>query len=163
MHVPIDRVGFATSFANLPSPCANMSGNAAAPQNPAVLKDRKGLDPWRGTKPAGFILHPELFMKECVGLDVSIRLRNGAKWKGVLQEVRDNGDVVIKPAQELLYDELDGPELAEKLLVKSDILWLRRHLKDTDNVSSQGSMLALNQPQEEPFEAPSPTKNNQQP
>ncbi|KAF1786579.1 hypothetical protein GQ600_18427 [Phytophthora cactorum] len=122
--------------------------------NPAARKDRKGLGPWRGTKPAGFILHPELFMKECVGLDVSIRVMNGAKWKGVLREVRDNGDVVIKPAQELLYDELDGPELPKKLLVKSDILWLRRHLTDTDNVSSQGATSALNQPQEEPLEAP---------
>ncbi|KAI9986243.1 hypothetical protein PInf_025163 [Phytophthora infestans] len=59
------------------------------PHNQVARKDRKGLGPWRGTKPAGFILHPELFMKECIGLDVSIRVMNGAKWKGVLQEVRD--------------------------------------------------------------------------
>ncbi|KAF1783454.1 hypothetical protein GQ600_13802 [Phytophthora cactorum] len=153
-----------TSVADLLSPFVAMSEEkAAVPQNPAARKDRKGLGPWRGTKPAGFILHPELFMKECIGLDVSIRVMNGAKWKGVLREVRDNGDVVIKPAQELLYDELDGPELPKKLLVKSDILWLRRHLTDTDNVSSQGATSALNQPQEEPLEAPSPAKNDQQP
>ncbi|KAI9986244.1 hypothetical protein PInf_025165 [Phytophthora infestans] len=78
--------------------------------------------------------------------------------------VRDNGDVVIKPAQELLYDEPDGPELPEQLLVKSDILWLRRHLKDTDTVSSERAMPVLkNHPQEEPLEIPSPAKNSQQP
>ncbi|KAE8899940.1 hypothetical protein PF005_g14445 [Phytophthora fragariae] len=131
-----------------------MSGVAAAPQNPAARKDRKEMGPWRGTKPAGFILHPELFMRECVGLKVSVRVMNGAKWRGVLREVRDNGDVVIRPAQELLYDEPDGDELPEKLLVKSDILWLRRHPEDAE---------AGNQPQDEPPEVPSPAKNNQQP
>lgn len=50
-------------------------------------------------------------MRECVGLIVSVRVMNGAKWRGVLREVRDNGDVVIRPAQELLYDEPDGDEL----------------------------------------------------
>ncbi|OWZ06535.1 hypothetical protein PHMEG_00021192 [Phytophthora megakarya] len=132
--------------------------NDIAPLNPAACKERKG--PWRGTKPAGFLKHPELFVKECIGVDVSIRVMNGAKWRGVLQEVRDNGDVMVRPAQELLYDEPDGPELPEKLLVKSDILWLRRHTNDTDNVSGRS---ASNQPQEEPAGTPSATKIQQEP
>ncbi|EGZ29593.1 hypothetical protein PHYSODRAFT_467373 [Phytophthora sojae] len=132
---------------------------AAAPQNPAARKDRKEMGPWRGTKPAGFILNPELFMRECVGLIVSVRVMNGAKWRGVLREVRDNGDVVIRPAQELLYDEPDGDELPEKLLVKCDILWLRRHVDEDDNAAAEGST----QPQDEPPEAPSPAKSSQQP
>ncbi|KAG7376583.1 hypothetical protein PHYPSEUDO_013121 [Phytophthora pseudosyringae] len=134
---------------------------AVPPQKAAARKEGKGMGPWRGNKPAGFIQHPELFMKECVGMDVSIRVINGAKWKGMLQEVRDNGDVVIQPAQELLYDEPDGPELPEKLLVKSDILWLRRHPKDADNVSS--SREASNQPDEELAGPPSPANSKQQP
>jgi hypothetical protein len=96
-------------------------------------------------------------MHECVGMDVSIRVMNGAKWRGVLREVRGNGDVLIQPAQELLYDDPDGPELPEKLLVKGDILWLRRHPKDSDHAD------ATNQPQDEPLEAPSPAKRSQQP
>ncbi|KAL4154684.1 hypothetical protein PRNP1_006800 [Phytophthora ramorum] len=133
-----------------------------AAMDPAALNSRKGMGEWRGSKPAGFILNPELFMRECVGLDVSIRAMNGAKWKGVLQEVRDNGDVIIRPAQELLYDEPDGPALAEKMLAKSDILWLRRHPKDGDNVPERAKTTS-SQPMEEPIEAPSPSKYNQQP
>ncbi|KAG6591044.1 Serine/threonine protein kinase [Phytophthora cinnamomi] len=136
-----------------------MSEAATAPPNPTTRKDRKEMGPWRGTKPAGFILNPELFMRECEGMEVSVRVMNGAKWRGVLQKVHDNGDVLIKPAQELLYDEPDGAPLPEKLLVKSDILWLRRHLPDEDSAAAAAS----NQPQDEPPEAPSPAKNNQQP
>jgi hypothetical protein len=77
-------------------------------------------------------------MHECVGMDVSIRVMNGAKWRGVLREVRGNGDVLIQPAQ-------------------GDILWLRRHPKDSDHAD------ATNQPQDEPLEAPSPAKRSQQP
>ncbi|KAG7401779.1 hypothetical protein PHYBOEH_011068 [Phytophthora boehmeriae] len=114
------------------------------PQVAAAHRERKGVGAWRGTKPPGFILQPELFMKECIGMDVSVRVMNGAMWKGVLAEVKDNCSVVIKPAQEMLYGEKDGPELPEKELVKSDILWLRRHPKDGDSVAEQ------QQPQVEP-------------
>ncbi|KAF4316783.1 hypothetical protein BBO99_00007660 [Phytophthora kernoviae] len=102
------------------------------PQAAAASRERKSTGPWRGTKSPGFILQPELFMKECIGMDVSVRVMNGAMWKGVLAEVKDNGSVVIRPAQEMLYGEKDGPERAEQELVKSDILWLRRHPKPGD-------------------------------
>lgn len=92
-------------------------------------------------------------MKKCIGFDVSIRVITGAKWKGVLREVHDNGDVIIRPAQELLYDEKDGDELEEKLLVKSDILWLRRHLQDEAPAEP-----VVIQPEVELEESPSPTK-----
>ncbi|KAG1711333.1 hypothetical protein DVH05_008586 [Phytophthora capsici] len=125
----------------------------SATTTPAARMERKGMGPWRGTKPAGYIQHPELFMKKCIGFDVSIRVITGAKWKGVLREVHDNGDVIIRPAQELLYDEKDGDELEEKLLVKSDILWLRRHLQDEAPAEP-----VVIQPEVELEESPSPTK-----
>ncbi|GMF17390.1 unnamed protein product [Phytophthora lilii] len=107
---------------------------------------------WRGTR----------FMTTCIGMDVSIRVMNGAKWRGVLREVRDNGDVVIRPAQELLYDEPDGDELPEKLLVKSDILWLRRHPSPDADASGSGAASSIDEPEGEEAEAGSPTKNQQE-
>ncbi|RLN87250.1 hypothetical protein BBJ28_00018984 [Nothophytophthora sp. Chile5] len=83
-------------------------------------------------KPAGFILHPEGFMRECLNMDVSLRTMDGVMWKGVLKEVSTEGNVIIRPAQEMLFGEKDGPELPEKQLYKHNIIWLRRHPKDTD-------------------------------
>lgn len=120
-----------------------MSEAAAIPQGPAA--GSKGVNNWRGTKPAGFILHPERFMETCVGMEVSVRVMNGAKWVGILKEVKDNGSIVIKPAQEMLYDKPDGAPLPEKELVKGDILWLRRHPDGYQPPSDTTS-----QPQDEP-------------
>ncbi|GMF65162.1 unnamed protein product [Phytophthora lilii] len=76
--------------------------------------------------------NPELFMRKCIGMDVSVRVKSGETGQGVLHDVKDNGNVVLKPAQELLYGKEDGSKLPEKELTKRDMLWLRRSPTRTD-------------------------------
>ncbi|OWZ03678.1 Serine/threonine protein kinase [Phytophthora megakarya] len=79
-------------------------------------------------KQSEFSKNPLQIMRECLGLEVFVQVASGNTWQGMLTEVKDNGNVVLKPAQELLDKEY-GPELPEKELTESEILWLGRDSK----------------------------------
>ncbi|KAG7383234.1 hypothetical protein PHYPSEUDO_003914 [Phytophthora pseudosyringae] len=80
---------------------------------------------------------PTEMMRECLGMDVSVRTTSGNTWQGLLAEVKGNGTIVLKPARELHYGK---PEVLEKGLVATEVLWLRRNPKPATSSSAPRSV-----------------------